>query len=86
MCLMVDAASLASINDPNTVPFLIAVDVHHDQNHNLHDDDDEDEEGRFKVAISSLMPDLYPCLASGAFTPKRLKPFAKPVFTNAYGL
>lgn len=83
MCLMVDSASLASINDPTTVPFLLAVDVHY-RPHHRHQEICED--GHFKVAISSLMPDLYPSIASGAFTSARLKSFAKPVFTNAYGL
>lgn len=81
MCLMVDSASLASINDP--VPFLLAVDVNYNPDHKL---PQVCEDGHFKVAISSLMPDLYPSIASGAFTSARLKPFAKPVFTNAYGL
>lgn len=86
MCLMVDSESLASINDPkSTTPFLLAVDTHYDPDH-PQKLDHVCENGHFKVAISSLMPDLYPSLASGAFTSARLKPFANPVFTNAYGL
>lgn len=88
MCLIIDSASLASIDNPKTIPFITAVDVNFDWDYDPHDEqfDHVCKGGHFKVAISSLMPDLFPSLASGGFTSAMLQPYANPVFTTAYGL
>lgn len=83
MCLIVDKAAIASIADNEPLPFVVAVDVHHDPTDENHE---EGYEGYFKVAISSLLPDFYPPLASQGLTPDELWPFAKPIFKDAYGL
>lgn len=83
MCLVVDKASMASVADGNALPFVVAVDVDHDPTAG---ESEEGYEGHFKVAISSLLPDLYPPLASKGLRPDELWPFAKPIFKDAYGL
>ncbi len=83
MCLVVDKASIASIADNKPLPFVVAVDVDRDPTDENHE---KGYEGHFKVAISSLLPDLYPPLASQELSPEELWPFAKPIFKNAYCL
>jgi hypothetical protein len=82
MCLVVDKASIASVVDNEPLPFVVAVDVDHDPTDENHE---ECCEGHFKVAISSLLPDLYPPLASQGLSPDELWPFAKPIFKDACG-
>ena len=82
MCLVVDAASIASVVDKEGTPFVVAIGVDHD----VVPDGGDGYPGYFKVAISSLLPDLYPPLASQGLPPEELWPFAKPIFTNAYGI
>ena len=82
MCLVVDAASIASVANKEATPFVTAVDVNYDATA----DEGDSYQGHFKVAISSLLPGLYPPLASQGLRPNELWPFAKPIFTSAYGV
>lgn len=83
MCLVVEKASIASVADNEPLPFVVAVDVNRDPTDENHE---EGYEGHFKLAISSLLPDLYPPLASRGLSSDELWPFAKPIFKDAYGL
>ena len=83
MCLVVDKASMMSVTNGDAVPFVVAVDVDYDP---AAAEIEEGYEGYFKVAVSSLMPDLYPQLAGVGLAPVELWPFAKPIFKDAYGL
>ena len=81
MCLVVDTASMASVTDQDATPFVMAL-----ATDTSIEDDEFTSKPVFKAAITSLLPDLYPLLASQALTPNELGPFANPVFTNAYGI
>ena len=81
MCLVADKASMMSVANGDAVPFVVAVDVDHDP---AASGNKEGYEGHFKVAISSLLPELYPPLASVALAAEELWPFANPIFMNAY--
>ena len=83
MCLVVDKAAIASVTEKQPIPYVLAVDVNY-----VEDDENNEEgyEGFFKVAIPSVLPDLYPPLGMHGMLPDELWPFAKPIFTNAYGL
>ena len=81
MCLAADKESMMSIANGDAVPFVVAVDVNHDPTNALNE---EGYEGHFKVAISSVLTDLYPPLAGVLLAPEELWPFAKPIFEDAY--
>ena len=83
MCLVVDKASMMSVANGDAVPFVVAVDVDYEP---AAADYEEGYEGHFKVAISSLLEDLYPQLMGFLMSPEELWPFAKPIFIDAYGL
>lgn len=83
MCLIVDKATIASVVEGQPTPYVLAVDVKHGEGE---ENNEEGYEGHFKVAISSLLPDLYPPLGMHSMLPGELWPFANPIFTNAYGM
>ena len=82
MCLLVDKATIASVTEAQPTPYVHAVDVEY-----VEDDESNEEgyQGHFKVAISSLLPDLYPPLGMHSMAPTELWPFADPIFKDAYG-
>lgn len=81
MCLVVDADTIVSVVENHEQPYIIAASTRY---HSSQAEGNED--GHFKVALKLLLPNLYPLLASGGFDWQDLKPFAKPIFTNAYEL
>lgn len=81
MCLVVDADTIVSVVENHEQPYIVAASTRY---HSSQAQGNED--GHFKVALKLLLPDLYPLLASGGFDWQDLKPFAKPIFTNAYEL
>ena len=83
MCLVVDKATITSVTEAQPTPYVLAIDVGY-----IEGDDESNEEGyegHFKVAISSLLPDLYPPLMN-SMAPTELWPFANPIFKDAYGI
>lgn len=80
MCLVVDKATIASVTDAQPTPYVLAVDVEY-----VEDDESNEEgyQGHFKVAISSLCPDLYPPLGMHSMGQTELWSSAKPIFKNA---
>lgn len=82
MCLIVDKATIASVTEGQFTPYVVAVDVEHVEGD---ENNEEGYKGYFKVAISSLLPDLYPPLGSHSMRPDELWPFARPIFMSAYG-
>lgn len=86
MCLMVDSDSISSVlsytprefpeDTPIQVrrqnaPWVLAVDAEYGDNQ---EDYDEDYKGYVKVAISSLINDLFPILATDRMAPEELIP------------
>jgi hypothetical protein len=82
MCMVVDEAAMRSLLEPveGQEPWVWAVDVHHEFTENQ---DQSEYPGYFKVAIPSLLPDLWPMLAGPEMPPQELWPFAKPIWKSA---
>jgi hypothetical protein len=74
MCMMVDKDVIASVLDKkdDDIPYLIGVDVTNSERV-------EGYEGHFKMAIGSLLCDLYPLL-SAEMLPGELWPSANPIW------
>ena len=85
MCLAVDKASMMSVANGDALPFVVAVDKHYDPDEEIPEDCDEGFGGSFKVAISSLLPVLYPALASNGWGPEDLGRHARPIFVDVWG-
>lgn len=85
MCLALDHDAVSSLLEPvqGQAPWVWAVDVHHD--FQTPDSAVQEYPGYFKVAISSLIPDLYPMLAGPHMQPRELWPLAKPISMSAVG-
>ena len=83
MCLVVDKATIASITEAQPTPYVLAIDVEYDEGD---ESNEEGYQGHFKVAISSLLPDLYPPLGMNSMFPPELWPFANPIFEDAFGI
>jgi hypothetical protein len=80
--MVVDEAAMRSLLEPveGQEPWVWAVDVHHEFTENQ---DESEYPGYFKVAISSLVPDLWPMLAGPEMPPQELWPFARPIWKSA---
>ena len=76
---------MMSVAKIDTIPFVMAVDVHYDSAEKVEEDCDEGFEGFFKVAILSLLPELYPALASNGWGPEDLCRHARPIFLDVWG-
>jgi hypothetical protein len=74
MCMIVDQYVIASVlnKKDGEIPYLIGVDVTNSK-------EDEGYEGYFKVAIDSLLCELYPLL-SAEMLPRELWPSADPIW------
>ena len=83
MCLVVDKATMDSVTKAEPTPYVLAIDVEYQEGH---ENNEEDYLGYFKVAISSLLPDLYPPLGMQSMAPDELWPCANPIFKDAYGI
>ena len=79
MCLVVDKATITSVTEAQPTPYVLAIDVGYSEG-----DEEEGYQGHFKVAISSLLPDLYPPLMN-SMPPPELWPFANPIFKDTLG-
>jgi hypothetical protein len=74
MCMMVDQYVIASVlnKKDGEIPYLIGVDVTNSK-------EDEGYEGHFKVAIDSVLCEIYPLL-SAEMLPRELWPSANPIW------
>lgn len=79
MCLVLGADTIACVLESYGEPYIVAASTrYHSSQAQVNED------GHFKLALASLLHDLYPLLASGDFDWQDLKPFAKPIFASAY--
>lgn len=76
MCLMVDAATLTSFPE-SKANSVLAVDVGYSPNSPRNP---PGYKGYFPVAVESLLPRLYPVLASQYLSPVRAWGYANPIF------
>lgn len=74
MCMMVDKDVIASVLEKKDeeIPYLIGVDV-------TNSEEVEGYEGHFKVAVDSILCELYPLL-SAEMLPRELWPSANPIW------
>ena len=90
ICLVAGAPELVSLGSSqvNTVPFVTAIDIYHyycpiDRQYTcIPSNTQSPYTGSFKVAISSLLPKLYPIVASWFLSPREVWNFANPIFTD----
>ena len=78
MCLVVDAAAMTSMETDQ--PWVYAVDLYFD--HTIKASSGE-YPGYFRVAIDSILPELYPMLIM-AKTPQQLWPADNRVWVSAF--
>lgn len=87
MCLAVENDAMDSLLNPvpGQEPWVYAIDTSFDFEHSQ-DIPVGEYPGFFPVAISSLVPELYPMLAGPQMDPRELWPFAKPIWKSAFEL
>lgn len=84
---LTDSTSTSGTGSKNTnsqqhIPYVIAVDTAY--NSELRSSYPQGYEGSFKVAVSSLIPDLYPVLGGRSMQSHELWPMAKPIWVSAF--